>query len=84
MSEARDTVSVDEHAGRHTSNLKSLSEGTLRIEVHNEVGMVSLQESLGIGPVVIEIDSNDTQPLPLVGLFHHLHPRKGLPAGRAP
>jgi len=84
MRKARDTVSVDDHAGRHARYFESLSEGALRIELNSEAGMESLQELLGVGPIVIKADGNHSQTLVLVGILHCLHPRKGLPAGRAP
>lgn len=59
MRKARYTMPVDDHAGRHASNLESLSDGALWIELHREVGMESLQKLFGIGPIVIEIDRDD-------------------------
>ena len=63
MRKARDTVSVDDHAGGHTRYFESLSEGALRIELNSEAGMESVQELLGVGPIVIKVDGNHCQTL---------------------
>jgi len=38
--------------------------------------LVLLQELLGVGAIVIEIDSNDGEALALVRVLHRLHPGK--------
>jgi hypothetical protein len=82
--ESCNTVPVDEHAGGHACNLVLLGERSLRVELHRESGGISLQESLSIGPVVIEIDGNNSQTFPRVHLLHLLHPGKGLTTRHAP
>jgi hypothetical protein len=74
--EARHTVPIDDHAGRHALDLEALGRFTLWIETDVEVRMEFRQEPLGVLAMLIEIDGNHRQTTARVGILHCLHPWK--------
>jgi hypothetical protein len=84
MGESQYAVSIDDHAGWHASDFETLRKRALRIELHGKVGLVLLQKLLGVGAIVIQIDGHNGKSPSLVGIFHGLHPGKGLPTRGAP
>src|SRR5437870_5870467 len=78
------SAAVDEKGARHAGHGVGKRRRTLGIVDNREAGGICLQEALGVGAQLVDIDRHDGKAALTVALLQLIHPREGAPARSTP